>query len=219
MMLAAVVENQNSNCLRTQVRSRAIERRALVEERRHGSGFWLQQYIDNLRADRFGKRYSHRRRWPWLSVDSYGRDTSDLHHHGTQYNIRRLCPWFYPQRRNRRDNLPRNRVWESAAHGLGQFHVGPRQHATIGTTSPQQVGAPTEPRMVFTGWSDGGAISHAVAPASPTRYTATLQYQVYVLMNPNTGGTIKWTPRKPTRPVQCPWKAGGPFSKSSFCQR
>jgi hypothetical protein len=59
---------------------------------------------------------------------------------------------------------------------------------TIATTSPQS-GA-TGVRYVWTRWSDGGAISHVVAPISNKTYTATFTTQYYLTMAHGTGGTV-----------------------------
>ncbi len=61
---------------------------------------------------------------------------------------------------------------------------------TISTTSPQSAGAGTQ--NVWSGWSDGGTLSHTVAPASNTTYTAnfTTQYQLTSNSSPAGAGTI-----------------------------
>jgi hypothetical protein len=59
---------------------------------------------------------------------------------------------------------------------------------TIGTTSPQN-GAPGV-RYYFYSWSDGGAISHTVAPTTNTTYTAKFVAQYYLTMNAGTGGKV-----------------------------
>jgi hypothetical protein len=61
---------------------------------------------------------------------------------------------------------------------------------TIATTSPQGSG---RTRYIFTGWSDGGAISHTIAaPSSSTAYIAnfTTQYQLTTAASPTSGGII-----------------------------
>ena len=55
---------------------------------------------------------------------------------------------------------------------------------TIATTTPQ--GA----RYVFASWSDGGAISHSVAPTVATTYTASFTRQYQLTMNAGAGGTV-----------------------------
>jgi predicted heme/steroid binding protein len=71
---------------------------------------------------------------------------------------------------------------------------------TIGTTSPQN-GA-TGARYVWANWSDGGAISHTVAPTANTTYTASLTLQYYLTMSHNAGGTVTpvsgWKPSRAT---------------------
>jgi len=59
---------------------------------------------------------------------------------------------------------------------------------TIGTSSPQSGGTGTQ--YVFANWSDGGAISHTVAPTVSTTYTANFTTQYYLTMNAGAGGTV-----------------------------
>jgi len=63
---------------------------------------------------------------------------------------------------------------------------------TIATTSPQGTGT----RQVFAAWTDGGAISHSVAPATSTTYTAnfTTQYLLTTVSSPGAGGVITPNP-------------------------
>lgn len=63
---------------------------------------------------------------------------------------------------------------------------------TISTSSPQG----TSTRYAFSGWSDGGAISHTVAPTSNTTYTANFntQYQLTTVVSPIGAGTIAPSP-------------------------
>src|SRR6266403_3022591 len=65
--------------------------------------------------------------------------------------------------------------------GAGSLH-------TIATTSPQSAG--TGVRYVWTSWSDGGAISHNVAPTTNKTYTANFTKQYYLTMKAGTGGTV-----------------------------
>jgi hypothetical protein len=44
---------------------------------------------------------------------------------------------------------------------------------------------------VWTKWSDGGAISHTVAPTTDKTYTATFKTQYFLAMTHGTGGTVK----------------------------
>jgi hypothetical protein len=62
---------------------------------------------------------------------------------------------------------------------------------TIATTSPQSGGAGTQ--YVWTSWSDGGAISHTVAPTVSKTFTATFTTQYYLTMTKGTGGTVSPT--------------------------
>jgi len=64
----------------------------------------------------------------------------------------------------------------------------PGSSHTIATTSPQSDA--TSVRYVWTKWSDGGAISHTVAPTTNKTYTATFTTQYYLTMNHGTGGTV-----------------------------
>src|SRR5712692_8320984 len=61
---------------------------------------------------------------------------------------------------------------------------------TIGTSSPQA--GPPGTQYVSPSWSDGGALSHQVAPSGPTTYTATFttQYYLTTAASPTAGGTI-----------------------------
>jgi hypothetical protein len=69
---------------------------------------------------------------------------------------------------------------------------------TIATTSPQNGG--TGVRYVWSSWTGGGAISHAVAPTTNTTYTANFNTQYFLTMTHTTGGTV--TPANG-------WKASG----------
>jgi hypothetical protein len=53
---------------------------------------------------------------------------------------------------------------------------------------------------VWSAWTGGGAISHAVAPTTNTTYTANFNTQYFLTMTHNTGGTV--TPGNG-------WKASG----------
>jgi uncharacterized repeat protein (TIGR02543 family) len=57
---------------------------------------------------------------------------------------------------------------------------------TIATTTPQGNG--TNTRYAWTNWTDGGAISHTVAPTKSTNYTANFTTQYFLTMNVGTGG-------------------------------
>ena len=67
------------------------------------------------------------------------------------------------------------------------FSWTPGSSHTIATTSPQSGGAGVQ--YVWSGWSDGGAISHSVAPTTNKTYTATFTTQYYLTMSAGTGGT------------------------------
>jgi hypothetical protein len=58
----------------------------------------------------------------------------------------------------------------------------------ISTTSPQSGGAGTQ--HVWSSWSDGGAISHTVAPSSNITYTANFTTQYLLTMSAGAGGTV-----------------------------
>jgi|GEM_PF-4128729 len=68
------------------------------------------------------------------------------------------------------------------------FSWQPGSRHTIATTSPQSGG--TGVRYVWTSWSDGGAISHIVAPTTNKTYTAKFTTQYYLTMSAGTGGTV-----------------------------
>jgi hypothetical protein len=61
---------------------------------------------------------------------------------------------------------------------------------TIGTTSPVAYGDTMQ--WVFTDWSDGGAITHSIAPTTPTTYQASfkMQYLLATVASPSIGGAI-----------------------------
>jgi hypothetical protein len=68
------------------------------------------------------------------------------------------------------------------------FDWSPGSSHTISTTSPQD-GAPGT-RYVWSGWSDGQAMSHTVSPIVATNYTANFTTQHFLTMNAGTGGTV-----------------------------
>jgi hypothetical protein len=61
---------------------------------------------------------------------------------------------------------------------------------TIATTSPQSAGTGTQ--YAWSSWSDGGGISHSVAPTAAATYTAsfTTQYLLTTSVSPAGGGTV-----------------------------
>ncbi|MBI3766741.1 MAG: hypothetical protein HY277_09620, partial [Ignavibacteriales bacterium] len=63
----------------------------------------------------------------------------------------------------------------------GSFH-------SLATSSPQT--GDTLTRYLFTNWSDGGSLSHSVAPISDTTITANFSTQYYLTMNAGSGGTV-----------------------------
>src|ERR1041385_6978056 len=59
---------------------------------------------------------------------------------------------------------------------------------TIATTSPQSGG--TGIQYLYSSWSDGGAMSHTIAPSSSGTYTASFTTQYYLTMNSGAGGSV-----------------------------
>ena len=68
------------------------------------------------------------------------------------------------------------------------FSWQPGSSHTIATTSPQSGGSGVQ--YVGPSWSDGGAISHTVAPTTNQTYTATFSTQYYLTNQAGTGGSI-----------------------------
>jgi hypothetical protein len=72
--------------------------------------------------------------------------------------------------------------------------LGASSH-TISTTGTQSGGAGTQ--YVWSSWSDGGGLSHSVAPGANTTYTANFGTQYYLTMDADAGGTVSpasgWT--------------------------
>ena len=68
------------------------------------------------------------------------------------------------------------------------FSWDPGSSHTITTTSPQN--GDTGIRYVWSSWTGGGAISHAVAPTTNKTYTAAFRTQYYLTMAHGTGGTV-----------------------------
>ncbi len=91
----------------------------------------------------------------------------------------------------------------SPCAGSAEFNWTPGSQHTIAAPSPQtglpgtspQAGTPGT-QFVWTGWSDGGSISHSVAPTVSTTYTATFstQYLLTVSVLPVAGGTVTASP-------------------------
>jgi hypothetical protein len=59
---------------------------------------------------------------------------------------------------------------------------------TIAATSQQSGG--TGIQYVWSSWSDGGALSHTVAPSSGTTYTVNFATQYYLTMSAGSGGSV-----------------------------
>jgi uncharacterized repeat protein (TIGR02543 family) len=72
------------------------------------------------------------------------------------------------------------------------FSWVPGSSHTIATTSPQS-SIMRGVRYVWSSWTDGGAISHTVAPTTNTTYTATFGTQYTLNMFYNIGGTVSPT--------------------------
>jgi hypothetical protein len=68
------------------------------------------------------------------------------------------------------------------------FSWVPGSNHTIATTSPQSGSAGVQ--YLWSSWSDSGAISHIVAPASSTIYTANFTTQYFLTMNAGAGGSV-----------------------------
>jgi hypothetical protein len=68
------------------------------------------------------------------------------------------------------------------------FSWQPGSSHTIATTSPQS--GDTGVQYVWANWSDGGTISHTVAPTTNKTYTANFRTQYYLTMSQGTGGTV-----------------------------
>jgi len=73
------------------------------------------------------------------------------------------------------------------------FNWVPGSSHTIATSTSQGSGGT---RYVFANWSDGGAISHIVAPTTPTTYTAnfTTQFLLSTNVSPAGSGTVSANP-------------------------
>lgn len=86
---------------------------------------------------------------------------------------------------------------------------------SIATTSPQSGGEGIQ--YVWSGWSDGGAISHIVAPTSSTTYTANFGTEHFLTMTPGTGGEVSpgsaWHPSGTVVPINATAGDGYSFSR------
>jgi hypothetical protein len=76
-----------------------------------------------------------------------------------------------------------------------RFNWKPGSSHTISTTSPQNGGAGIQ--YAWNAWSDGGTLSHAVAPLSGTTYTDSFTTNYYLTMDAGAGGSVSpasfWT--------------------------
>ena len=96
------------------------------------------------------------------------------------------------------------------------FNWSPGSSHTLSTTSPQSGG--TGIQYVWSGWSDGGSITHTVAPTTSTTYTAnfTTQYYLTTAANPPAGGSISpasgWYNSGATASVKATANSGYTFS-------
>ncbi|MBI4325200.1 MAG: hypothetical protein HY674_08035 [Chloroflexi bacterium] len=68
------------------------------------------------------------------------------------------------------------------------FSWAPGSSHTIATTSPQAGASGVQ--YLWSSWSDGGTISHSVAPTSDTIYTASFSTEYYLTMNTGAGGSV-----------------------------
>ena len=90
----------------------------------------------------------------------------------------------------------------------------------ISTTSPQSGG--TGVQYLWSNWSDGGAMSHTVAPSGGTTYTAnfTTQYRLDTGVSPAGGGTVVLSPAgtwfAPGQAVQLTASASSGYAFSSW---
>ncbi len=94
------------------------------------------------------------------------------------------------------------------------FSWFPGSGHVIATTSPQSGG--TGIQYAWSGWSDGGAISHVVNPSVGTTYTANFTTQYYLTMSAGTGGGASpasgWNNSGAVIPISAPASAGYTFS-------
>jgi len=68
------------------------------------------------------------------------------------------------------------------------FFWTPGSNHVIATSSPQSSGVGTQ--YVWSSWSDGGTISHTIAPSTSGAYTANFTTQYFLTMNAGTGGIV-----------------------------
>lgn len=88
---------------------------------------------------------------------------------------------------------------------------------TIAITSPQTGSSGVQ--YVWSSWSDGGAISHAVTPTANTTYTASFTTQYYLTMNAGAGGSVtptsSWYNSGSVVPISATANSGYTFSSWS----
>ena len=93
------------------------------------------------------------------------------------------------------------------------FQWTPGSSHTIATTSPQPGGTGT--RHVWSAWSDGGAISHTVAPTSAATYTASFATEHFLTMTAGPNGTVQpasgWFAAGAVVPIEATADAGYAF--------
>jgi hypothetical protein len=75
------------------------------------------------------------------------------------------------------------------------FSWTPGSSHTVSTSSPQNAGAGIE--YAWSGWNDGGAISHNITPLTSSTYTANFTTNYYLTMDAGPGGSVSpvslWT--------------------------
>ena len=85
---------------------------------------------------------------------------------------------------------------------------------TIATSSPQSGGTGTQ--YVWSNWSDGGGISHTVAPTVNATYTANFTTQYFLTMSAGAGGTVSpssnWFNSGQSVPIDATPNSGFAFS-------
>jgi hypothetical protein len=94
------------------------------------------------------------------------------------------------------------------------FSWAPGSSHTIATTSPQSGG--TGIQYLWGSWSDGGAISHTVAPTTNKTYTANFTKQYYLTMSAGSGGSASpssgWRGSGTTVSISAPPTSGYTFN-------
>lgn len=94
------------------------------------------------------------------------------------------------------------------------FSWVPGSSHNIATTTPQAGG--TNIRYVWNSWSDSGAISHTVAPAAATTFTANFTTQYLLTMTAGAGGSVspstRWTNSGTAVAISCTPSNGFTFN-------